>query len=178
MWNFFHKSLNETPLPPDMKREIKSICCFECAETPELPRKPKLALRQEATPNVVVSLNAMKHKVQNIDIIVMIEHGNMMIRLKTLPNRTTKDACNTFYSRQIATNDNPMFVLVDRGYNIAEELMNEHFHQFDAQLCPIPTEVSWGIGLNDISNRYLYKSTDKLLPLSNYETGHDHEDAS
>lgn len=65
MSTLLRKSLGEAPMTPEMKREFEAIRCSECAATPELPRKPKLALPPEATPNVVVSLDVMPHKIRN-----------------------------------------------------------------------------------------------------------------
>ena len=83
--------------------------CGECASTAELPRKPKMAMPAESTPNIVVSLDVMQHKIRSksTDIHVMIDHGDMRIRLKVLPDRRAITAFNAFYSRWISIFDAP-----------------------------------------------------------------------
>lgn len=43
------------------------------------------------------------------------------------------------------------------------ELTKEEIHEVKAQLCPIPTQEPWGIGLNKCSHWYPHKSIDRLL---------------
>lgn len=135
------KSLGDSPMPPELKKELESMRCSECAASPDLPRKPKLALQPEATPNSMVSLNFMTHKIQNtsIEILVMIDHGDRFLKLKKLNNRTAVSAFNDFYSRRISYFDAPTYVLVDRGSNLAAELMKEKLQEIESQLCPVPT---------------------------------------
>lgn len=120
--NLLHKSLGDAPMLPDRKGELESMRCFECPETTELPRKHKLKISLEGVPNVVVSLNVVQRKIKNksVDILVMIDHGDVMIRLKM--HKTT---FNAFYSRWIATYDAQTFVLFGRDSNLAAELMKE-----------------------------------------------------
>lgn len=65
MSKVIHKSFGDALMPPELKAEIESICCWECAETPEIPRKLKILPPPESTPNVVVSLDVMQHKIRN-----------------------------------------------------------------------------------------------------------------
>lgn len=170
-------SLGDKPIPPELKKQLDEFRCSECAERPELPRKPKLALPPEPTPNLAVSLDVMPHKIRNkhVDILVMIDHSDMLLRLKMLPNRTAEAAFNAYLSRWISVFDSPMFTIVDRGSNLAAEYMKDKLHDVDSQLLPIPVEAPWGIGLNERSHRYLHKSFDRLLLQPGYNTGHDHE---
>lgn len=101
------------------------------------------------------------------DIFVMIDHGDMTLRLKTLANRTAPTAFNAFYGGWISLYDVPIYLLVDDRSNLVAEFMKEKLHEVDSQLCPIPTEVPWCNGLNERSHRYLHKSIDRLL-LQNY----------
>ena len=71
--------------------------------------------------------------------------------------------------------DSPTFTIVDRGSNLAAELMKEKLHDVESQLLPIPVEAPWGIGLNERSHRYLHKSIYSLLLQPGYSTGHDQE---
>lgn len=66
-------------------------------------------------------------------------------------------------------------MLVDRGSDLAAEIIKEKLHRVKAQLCPILTEESWGIGINERSRRYLQKNIDRLLLRKIYDTGHDLE---
>lgn len=105
----------------------------------------------------------------------MIDHGDMVMRLKMLFSRTALTAFNSFYSRWISIFDAPTYVLVDRGSNLAAELMKEKLHEVEAQLCPIPTKAPWGIGLDERFYRYCHKSIDRLLLQTDYDAGHDLE---
>lgn len=176
MSKVIRKGLDDASLPPELKQELESITCFECAETLELTRKPKLALPPETTPDVVVSLDATLHKIGNKrnDILVMIDHDGMLIRLKLLHSCTAQIAFNAFCSHWIPTFDAPTYVFVHRGSNIAAELMKE-LHNVNGQVCPIPTEAPWGIGLNERSHWYLHKSFQRLLLHCDYDRGHEHE---
>lgn len=57
------KSLGDGPLPTEMNKVQASLSCSECAETAELPLKLKLGLPLESTPNVVVPLDVVLHKI-------------------------------------------------------------------------------------------------------------------
>lgn len=177
MSNVIRKSLGDSPLTPDLKKELESIRWSECAQTSELPRRPKLAFPHEATPNIVLSLDVMFHKIRTVstDVLFMINHADMTLRLNTLQDRTAPTALNSFYKHWISVYDAPTYVLVDRGSNLAAEFMKEKLHEVDAQLCPIPKEAPWGIGLNERSHHYLHKSIHRLLLQKDYDTGHNHE---
>lgn len=84
-----------------LKKELFDLSSSECAATPELPRKPKLTITLEATPNVVVSLEMMRHEIrsQSMDILVMIDHVAKLSRLKVLHDRTALSVLNAFSSR-------------------------------------------------------------------------------
>ena len=124
--------------------------CDEFAEEPKLPRQPKLAMPAEATPNIVFSLDIIPHKIRNksTDILVTIDHGDMLILLKILHDRRAITAFNTFYSRWISTFDAPGYVRVACDSNLAAELMKDKLHEFQAHLLPVPTKAPFGIGLN------------------------------
>lgn len=171
------QSLGQRPLLPELRKELDNFRCSECEETPELPRKPKLALPPEATPNLAVSLDVMPHVIHNksTNILVIIDHGDMLLRLALLHNNSAPTAFNAFYSRWISIFDAPSYVIVDRGSNLAAEYMKNKLHEVDSQLCPIPTEAPWGIGLNERSHRYLHKSINRLLLQRDYDTGHEHQ---
>lgn len=135
---------------PDLKEKLDNFRCSECAATPELPRNPKLSIPPEATPNFVVSLDAMPHHIWNkaTDILVIIDLGDMLIHLKLLSDRSTRSALNALYARWISIFNAPTFVVVDRGSNLAAKLSFDKLHEVEWQLCPVSTEAPWGIGLN------------------------------
>lgn len=89
----------------------------------------------------MVLLKVMPHKIQNmtVDILVVIDHGDMFLKLKLLQNRTVLTVFNAFYSRWIATFDAPMHVLVDRRSNLAADLRKVKLDEVEAQLCPTQT---------------------------------------
>lgn len=115
--------LGEKLLPPEMQKKLDAFRCLKCAENSELPRKPKLAIPPEATPNLTVSLDVMQQKINQKpnDILVIIYHGDMFIRLKLLSDRTPQTSFNAFYSYWISIFDGPLYVIVDRGSNLSAE---------------------------------------------------------
>lgn len=146
-------------MPLNLKQELESTRCSEFAKTTKISRKPKPLPPLEATPNIVIFLDVMKHEIRNesADILVMVDHGNMLMLLKKFPSRTALVAFHRFNSRWISFFGASTYVLVDRGSNLAAELMRETFREDEAQLCLIPTEAQWEIGLYERSHRHLYK---------------------
>ena len=106
-----------------MKKALDEFRCPECAAHPKLPRKPKLAIAHEATPNITVSLDVMPHKIRNKseNILVIIDQFGMMLRLKRLPNNSAPTAFNACCSRWISILDAPVYVIVYRGSNLTSE---------------------------------------------------------
>lgn len=86
---------------------------------------PKPAFPPKATPNVVISLDDMPYRVNNkgLDILVMIDHRNMILKFKQLPGCTALAAGNAFYSHWFSTFDVPVHVLVDCGSNLTAKQM-------------------------------------------------------
>lgn len=148
--------------------------CSKYADIAELFRIPKLSGLPEAVPNVVVCLNVVPHKNwnQSTDILVMIDHGDMLLRIKFFQDCTVLSCFIAFVSRWITTLDAPHFVLIDRGSNYNTELMWNKLDKVQVQLCSIPPELSWGIGLNRRSLRYLHKRIAMLLLQTDYATGY------
>lgn len=120
---FFEKSVGDQPVPLNFKQELKSMRCSKCAETPELPQKPRLSLPPKDTPNILLFLDVMQHKIRNksTDILVMTDQSDIIIRLKKLPNHTALAAFHRFYSRWMSVFDAPTNVLVDCCSNLASE---------------------------------------------------------
>lgn len=52
-------------LPKELKKSIDDLRYTPCDTNPELPRKRKLSLPSEATPNITVSLDVMSHNVHH-----------------------------------------------------------------------------------------------------------------
>lgn len=63
------------------------------------------------------------------DILLMIDHGDMLLDLKTLINRTALIDFNSFYSRWISTFCALMYVYIDSGSNLAAEIMKQKLHE-------------------------------------------------
>lgn len=171
------KSLGDTPVPPELKNVLEYFRCVDCAETPERPRRPKLDLPSEVVPDVFVSLDVRPLEMQNKteDILVLIDHGDMILKLKLLPNRTALTALNAFYSPWTSVFYAPKHILVDRGAKLAAKLMELKLYDVKPQPCLTLTEALWGIVLKERSNRYLYKSIDRHLLQREYNTRHKDE---
>lgn len=146
MSKVIRQSLGDDPMPTELKAELESIGCSECSEIPERLRKPKIFLPPESTPNVVVSLDVMQHKIRNqkTHILVMIDHFDIVLRLKKSSNCTALTAFNIFYRRWISTFDAPTYVYVDGRSNLSAELMKEKLYEVDVQLCPVPNRSTMG----------------------------------
>lgn len=93
------QSLGDKPIPRELKKQLEDFRCSECAKKPELPRKPKLALPPKPVPNLAVSLDVMPQKIRNkqVYILVMIDHSDLLFRLKMLHNRTAGAAFTLFF---------------------------------------------------------------------------------
>lgn len=177
MSRIIKQNLGEVLIPLEIQKELDAFRSIECAENPNLPRKQKLAIPLEATPNLAFSLYVMQPKINQKpnDVLVILDYCNMLIRLKLLPDRMARTAFNAFYSSWVAIFDSPTYVIVHRGSNLSVKLINERLHQFESQLLPIPAKAPWDIGLNEQQHRYLYKSVDLLLLQQHCDTCHDHE---
>lgn len=71
--------------------------------------KPKLDLPPEAIPNHAVSLNFMPLKIPNMeaDILAIIDHGDILLRLNLLPDGSGINSLQAFYNCWIAIFDAP-----------------------------------------------------------------------
>lgn len=114
---------------------------------------------------MAVSLDVMPHKIKQktSDILVTIYHGDMLIQLMPLPDRSARSAFNAFSSHWISIFDASTYVIVDRGSNISAEWMKDRVHGVESLLLRVSTEATWGIGLNEGLHRYFHRSNDRLL---------------
>lgn len=114
-------------IPKETTDSINNLRCTPYATTPELPGHPKQSLPAEATPNITVSLDVMSHQVKNHqhEILVMLYHGDMFLKIKRISNRSAETAFKAFYSRWISFFDSPLHVIVDRGSNLSAQLMRD-----------------------------------------------------
>lgn len=76
-----------------------------------------------------------------VDSHVMIDHRHMLLRLKVFPNYSAQIAFDALYSSWVSIFDAPSYVFVNRGSNLAAELLKRKLPQIEAQLCPNPTEA-------------------------------------
>lgn len=128
------QSLGDKPIPPELKNQLDDFCCSECAKKPDLPHKPKLALPLKPKPNLAICLDVMQHKIRNkqVDILVMFDQSDMLLRLKMLHNRTAGTEFNAFLSSWILVFDSTMFTIVDRDSNLAAKYMKEKLDEADS----------------------------------------------
>lgn len=77
-------------IPKETTDSINSWRCTPCETTPELPRRPKMSLTAEATPNITVLIDVMSHQVNSHqhEILVMLDHGDMFRKIKRISNRS------------------------------------------------------------------------------------------
>lgn len=87
----------------------------------------------------------------------------MLIRVKLLPNRSTRSNFNELYSSWISLFDLTTFFIVDLGYKLSIKFARDKIHEVKSKLCPFPTVAPWDIGLNERSHLFLHKSTNRLL---------------
>lgn len=139
------------PLPPDLQKELESFRCSKCAQTAELPHKPKLVIRPDPTPNLVVLLDVIPNRIHDMvyDMLVMIVHGHMLFRFLALKALSEQTAFNFFLSSQISTLSALTYIVVDRGSNLQAELIKRKLHDVESQLFLFLPKLLGGIGLND-----------------------------
>lgn len=85
-------------------------------------------------------------------MLVMRDHGDMILKLNILPHRSALVAFHAFYSRFISTFEARIYVVVDCRSNFAADKIKK-LHDIDSQLCPIATKATWVICLIKQSHR-------------------------
>lgn len=105
---------------------------------------------------------------------VMIDHGDLLHRLKLFWDCRPRTTFNAFYTHWIATLDASEYFFIDCGYKLAIELMKRKHHKVQDE-CLIPVELQWYIGLNDRSHQHLHKSIDLRFLRYHYNTGDEHD---
>lgn len=91
--------------------------CRPCAENAKLPRVPKLAIPPPASPNIAVTLDVMPHHIRSTQrqILVILDSGDMKLRLSSLLDSSARTAFDAYFSRWISIFDAPIFTVVERG---------------------------------------------------------------
>ena len=80
-----------------------------CNQNPELPRVPKLAVPQSATPNKFASINVMHHKIEakNLSFLTILELGDFMLKFGYIRDFVAKTVYEMYLFRRIAYLDAP-----------------------------------------------------------------------
>lgn len=80
-------------------------------------------MQHKATTNIAVSLEVMPHNMRNksVNILVMIYHSNMLLRLALIDKNSAPTAFNAFYSRLISIFYAPVYVIFDRCSNFSAQ---------------------------------------------------------
>ena len=101
----------------------------------------------------------MQHEINNraIKILVILDAGDMMIRLKEIRNESAKEAFSAHFCRWISIFDAPIFTIVGRGRNLTNDYTGQQLRLVNSQLCPIPTEAPWSIGNNEWSHGFTHR---------------------
>ena len=173
----FRQQREHWKLPAALKAKISEHKCKDCNENAQLPRVPKIAIPPAATPNLAVTLDVMQHDINDraIKILVMLDAGDIMIRLKKIDDESAQAAFSAYFSRWISIFDAPVFTIVDRGRNLTNKYMAEKLRSVNSQLCPIPTEAPWSIGNNERSHGFLHRILDKMIAGSTLDSASDIE---
>lgn len=118
----------------------------------------------------------MPHNIRNraVKTLVMIDHGDMLLRVVFLYKNCAPTVCNSLCSLWISVFDATVYVIVDSGSNLSTEYMKTKLHEVESQLGPVPTNSPWVIGLSERSHRCLHKSIDRILMKKYYYAGDDH----
>ena len=164
MMQLFRQQNSQRKLPASLKAEIEDHTCKICEEHAQLPRVPKISIPPPASPNLAVTLDVMQHNIlgKPVKILVMLDAGDVMLRLKHIPTDSARNAFSAYFTRWISIFDSPVFTIVDRGRNLTNDYMVSQLHLLQSQLCPIPTEAPWSIGTNERSHGFLHRAIDKL----------------
>ena len=173
---FRQQNLGRT-LPAETRKQIEEFECQDCAKHAQLPRVPKISIPPDPTPNISVSLDVMSHNINDVkcEILVILDNADSMMRLKKLDDRSALTAFHAFFAKWIAYFDAPRYTVVDRGSNLASQLMSNELRKLNSQLCPIPTESPWSIGGNERSHHFLHRAIGKLTHDAKYQVGHSCE---
>lgn len=93
------RNLNDgAQIPKNVAASIDSFRCIPCATTPEFPRRPKISLPSDTTPNITVSLDVMSHNINSPhqEILVILDHRDMYLKLNRIADRSAETAFNSF----------------------------------------------------------------------------------
>lgn len=105
------------------------------------------------------------------NILVMLDAGDMLLRLAKLKDDSACTAFNAYLSHWLRIFDSPVFTYVDRGTNLTNKYMTDNLRHFDFQLCLIPAESPWSIGTNERSHRFLHKAIRKSTAGPRFDVG-------
>ena len=119
----------------------------------------------------------MPPKIHNakVNILFMLDSGDMMLKLSYLIDNSARTALNTYICRWIAIFDAPIFTVVDRGTILTNKLTADILREFNSQFIPNPTEAPWSIGSNERSHRFLSEAIDQLIATPQLDLGRKYE---
>lgn len=131
MGKILRNRLGDATMPPALKKKLHDMRSHECAATLELPSKSKSAIPLEATEDDLFSLVLMPNKIQNklTDILVMIDHADIILNLIVLFACRALSVFSTLLYHWIETFNSPHFELVEERSFFAAELMRDIFHK-------------------------------------------------
>lgn len=102
----------------------------------------------------------------------MLDHGDMFLRCDLLPDRSEVTSFEDFYTNWISYYDALCYIFVNWGSNIASKHIRANLHALQLQLYPIPVDVTWSLGANERSHKFLHKAIDRLSVQLDYNKGH------
>lgn len=87
----------------------------------------------EATPKIAVLLDVVPHKIGSEleNIIVILYHMAMLLRLAFFENNAAPNGFNDFCSRWISIFDAPVYVIVDRRSDLSAKYMMIKLHDVE-----------------------------------------------
>ena len=97
----FRQQSEQRKIPKSLRNKIQQHSCQDCDEHPQLPRVPKISIPAPASPNLTVTLDVMQHTIHDkpVKILVMLDAGDMMIRLKRIANDSACTVFSAYFTR-------------------------------------------------------------------------------
>lgn len=123
MLRLFRQQREQRKLPNSLRIQTEQRSCQYCDDLAQLARVHKISIPAPTTPNVTVNLDVMQHTIYGkpIKIEVMLDAGDMMLRLFRIANGSARTAFSAYLTRWISIFDRPIFTIIDRGSNLTNK---------------------------------------------------------
>lgn len=116
-----------------------------------------------------------KKKNKHVNILVLIQHSNMRLRIKSLFKKWELTTFNAFYCSWISNFNILLYAIVERGTNLSLKCLKQALIEIKFFLSPVTIKSLQKHGGNKRAYYYIYNEIDRNLLQSKYKTGHSCE---